>query len=112
MVDEPAVDDDVATVEERVAGDVGHADGGGVEHHVVRDVLEDERVRFHRGFDVDDRFENVVVNDHLLGSVFALLWSFGDDCCNRFTHEAHFVAGKQGAFGGWVVRGVLWLQAE
>ena len=43
LVDDPLRDDDLAALEELVAGHVGHAHERGVEHHVAAGALVDQR---------------------------------------------------------------------
>ncbi len=74
LVHEPARDDHLATVEELVAGDVGHAERDRVDD----DVAPARRRRAgvsagERRLGVDDRLEHVVVDDDGLGGVDSLL---------------------------------------
>ena len=64
LVDEAAADGDLAVGEELVAGEVGHAEGGRVEHDVAAGGVVQQRRRGERRLGVDEHLELVVVDDH------------------------------------------------
>ena len=60
-------------------GVLGHAEHGRVEHDVRAGALVDQRLGGGGGFDVDDRREEVDVDEHRFRGVDALGRGLGDD---------------------------------
>ena len=98
MVEEPARDDDFAVLEVLVGvGVLRHAEGRGVEHGVRAGRVVDQGLGGHRRLDVDERREEVDVDEHHLGGVDGLRERLGDDRGDRLTDEADLVAGEHRA---------------
>ena len=104
LVDEPAGDDDGTIGEVLVTGVVGHAERHRVEHHVAAGALVEQRGRDHCYLGVDQRFQHVVVDNHLFEGIFALLTIFGDDRGDRLADESHLVDRQHAARRGRVER--------
>ena len=97
LVDEAAGDGHLAAVEEGLAGVLGHAEHGGVEHDVAAGRFVDQVGAGHRLFDVDQCRQDVVVDDDCLGGVLALVGPLGDDHGDGLADVADLVDGEQTA---------------
>jgi hypothetical protein len=101
LVEESPGDHDLAVGEVVVRRSVlGHPEGGGVEHGVRAGRLVDQRLRRHRRLDVDQRGEEVDVDEHRVGGIGGLRQRLGHDGHHRLADEAHLVAGEHRAGDG------------
>ena len=104
LVDELPGRRDLAVGEELVAGEVGSAERRRVEHDVAAGGLVEVDGGAQRLLGVDDRVEDVVVDDHGLGGVRGLRAGLGDDGGDRLADVADPVAGEDRAGDGRVER--------
>ncbi len=113
LVEEAARDDDLAILEVLVGvGVLGHTERRRVEHCVRSGVVVDQCFGRHRRFDVDQRREEVDVDEHHLGGVGGLRKCLRDDRNHGFADEADLVAGEQRARHGGVEVGRHRLERE
>jgi len=79
LVDVATLHDHFAVGKKFIPGYIGHAPQRGVDGQVAARSGVDVGGRCHRGFEVDQHFKWIEIDDHQIGGIFTLVGLFGDD---------------------------------
>ena len=95
LVDKATFYNNFAVSENGIASVVGHAKSSGVEHHVAAALFVNEIGACHGFFNIDERWEHVVIDDDEFCSIFTLFACFSNNSSNGFTYITNLFAREQ-----------------